>query len=174
MGVSTDCIVAVSRARLDGSFDGKADTNVLSHLLAFALTVASPPLHPAAGPIVRVVEPSIAEALHARLMGTVRAMGVAGDAISHDDVTPFVAPLFPKGQTFAQTRQVLRDHNLGQLKMFKGTQMMSNGKTYVARFDLMKGMASEVFVVIDFDFTGTNEQDMVLSDTKAFLEATSM
>ena len=146
---------------------------MLSHLLAFALASTNP-APTAVRPIVPVVETAVANALHERLMGTVHAMGMAGDAISHDDVTSFVASLFPKGQTFAQTKQVLRDHNLGELRMFKGMQMMPNGKMYVTRFDLMKGMSSEVYVVIDFDFVGTNEQDMVLSDTKAFLDATSM
>ena len=146
---------------------------MLAHLLAFALATGDPSVPPTR-PLVRVVETAVANALHERLMGTVHAMGMAGDAISHDDVTAFVAPLFPKGQTFAQTQKVLRDHNLGQLKMFKGTQMMPNGKMYATRFDLMKGMSSEVYVIIDFDFVGTTEQDMVLSDTKAYLQATSM
>ena len=124
------------------------------------------------GPRAREATP--ASALRQKLMDTVHAMGTKGDMVAHDDVSSIIAPLFPAGQSFAATQQVVKQYRLGQLRMFKGTQMMPNGKMYATRFSLVSGMISDVYVIIDFDFVGTNEQDMVLQTTKAFLQSTSM
>ena len=119
-------------------------------------------------------EREAAASLRASLMDTVHAMGTRGDMIAHDDVTSIVAPLFPVGQSFAETQRVLKHYELGPLKMFMGTQILPLGKMYAARFSLLSGMMSDVYVTISFDFVGTTEQNMVLLTTRAFLQSSSM
>ena len=124
--------------------------------------------------LVRVAASDQSGNLRDALMDKLKGMNAANTGVFHDDITPLVAPLFPPGQTFAETQAILRRQDLGQLKMFKGKQDMTDGKMYATMFMVVDGMASEVYVVIDFDFVGDNESTMVLKKTKAFLRATSM
>ena len=148
---------------------------MIAHLLATALAFGLTPRAAApATPLHLVAAADHNDSLRDVLMDKLNGMNAANTGVFHDDITPLVTPLFPPGQTFAETQAILRRQDLGQLKMFKGKQDMTDGKMYATMFMVVDGMASEVYVVIDFDFVGDSESTMVLKKTKAFLRATSM
>ena len=147
-------------------------------LSVLAVVLAFGPGHALDTPRMRAVIPIIDIAkpddIRTKLMETLHAMNATSTGIFHDDISAIVAPMFPPGQSFAETQRVLRQNNLGELTMFRGTQDMQNGKMYATRAGLMGGMVSDVDIIIDFDFVGTNEKNMVLQSTKAFLHGTGM
>ena len=77
-------------------------------------------------------------------------------ASSATEVWSAVAKYFPQGQPLAETETVIQQQDLGHLQPFKGSQKSADGAMYVTRFSLMNGAFSEVYVVLNFEFTGTN------------------
>lgn len=112
--------------------------------------------------------------LHDVLMEKFHAMNAASKGIFHDDVTYVVAPIFPVGQRMSETKRIIAEQKLGALRIFKGEQDVTQGTMYVTKFYLMDAMFSHVEVVIDFDFEGTSETDMVLRKMNAFIDASNM
>ena len=108
------------------------------------------------------------------LMDRFHAMNAAEQGIFHQDISDVVAPYFPLGQSFAATKTMIKQQNLGILRPFKGDQPEPDGMMYVTRFSLMDAMFSDVYIVLDFDFEGRSEADMVLRKTSASIRAANM
>ena len=111
--------------------------------------------------------------LHKMLMGKFDAMNTKSEGIFREDVTPSLAAYFPVGQPIAETRKIIADQKLGTLKPFKGINDPGMGTMFVSKFDLTSAMFSHVYVVLDFDFEGS-EPDMKLKMMKAYLRASNM
>lgn len=118
----------------------------------------------------------VADAAHGdlrkNLMDSFAAMNSANKGIFHDDVSSVVAPYFPLGQTFADTQTVIAAQHIGPLKPFKGKQI--GGPMYVTKLNLMAETFGDIDVVLDFEFSGHTESDMVLTKVKAYVRATNM
>ncbi|MDR3461943.1 MAG: hypothetical protein P4L76_06495 [Beijerinckiaceae bacterium] len=112
--------------------------------------------------------------LHDVLMEKFHTMNAASKGIFHDDITEAVSPIFPLGQRMSDTKRIIDEQKLGSLRLFKGEQDAAQGTMYVTKFYLMDAMFSHVEVVIDFDFEGPNEANMVLRKMNAFIDASSM
>jgi len=108
------------------------------------------------------------------LMDKFHAMNDAGQGIFQHDVSPLIEAYFPPGQPFAETVRILRDQNLGTLTKFKGMQDPAGGTMYVTKFNLMNGMFSEVYVVLNFDFEGKTEAGMTVKKATAMLRGGNM
>jgi len=108
------------------------------------------------------------------LMDKFHAMNAAGQGIFQHDVSPLIRAYFPPGQPFAETVRILREQDLGTLTKFKGMQDPAGGTMYVAKFNLMNGMFSEVYVVLNFDFEGETEAGMTLKKATAMLRGGNM
>ena len=152
---------------------------MISFLFAIALNAIGPAPHrPPVAALSRPLRRAAADAptpdIGQTLMTKFHAMEDAKQGVFHDEVTPLVAAYFPPGQTFAETQAILEQQHLGTLKPFKGTLDPSEGKMYVTTFSLMLKMFSDVYVVLDFDFDGTTQPDMVLRRMRAFLSANNM
>lgn len=117
---------------------------------------------------------NLRDSLMAPLMDKFHAMNDAGQGIFQHDVTAMVAPYFPPGQPFAETQRILKEQDLGTLQKFKGMQDSPGATMYVAKFSLMNGTFSEVYVVLNFDFAGQSEADMVVKKAGGFLRAGAM
>jgi hypothetical protein len=117
---------------------------------------------------------TLRDALTAPLMNKIHSMNDAGEGIFQEDVTSIVAPYFPPGQTFAETQKILKDQDLGSLRKFRGMQDHPGTTMYVARFNLMYGTFTQVYVVLNFDFAGGSEANMVLTKAGGFLRAGGM
>ncbi len=153
---------------------------MLAALLALALLSATgpAPVMPADKAPVALVEEAIpTESLHdaliAPLMDRFHFMNDTKQGIFQDDVTSIIAPYFPPGQPFAETKKILEEEHLGPLQKFKGLDE-PGGKMFVSKFSLMYGMFSEVYVVLHFDFVGQSEEDMVVRKTDGFLRSGAM
>ena len=149
-------------------------------MLAAVLTIAFSPALPmnyvasSAAVIACLDASSSGGNLHERLMSKFTTMNAAGTGIFHEDVSCAVAPMFPLGQTFDRTSEIARRQGLGNLRPFRGKQMPGPGRMFVARTSLMNKMFSDVYVVVDFDFDGPDEQHLVLKKVEAFLDASNM
>ena len=139
-----------------------------------ALARPAPPRPATPARPVAIVEVTAAPALRDAVMAKFHAMNEGNQGIFHDDITPLVAPYFPDGQTFAETRKVLEDQKLGPMMLFKGRYDQREGRMYVSMFSVMTQMFSSVSVVVRFDFAGTTERTMVLRHVSAFLQASNM
>ena len=111
--------------------------------------------------------------LHQMLMQKFDAMNTMGQGIFHQDVTGIVAPYFPVGQTKSETEKIIVDQHLGTMKPFKGTNDPGMGSMFVMKFDLSSHMFSNVYVVLDFDYSG-DAPNMKLIAMKAYLRASNM
>jgi hypothetical protein len=109
-----------------------------------------------------------------KIMGEIHYMNDTEQGIFHHDVTKTLAPYFPHGQAMRDTEAVIADHQLGALRKFKGEEDPSEGTMYMTSFEMMAGMGSNVYVVIDFDFDGATRDTMVLRRMKAFVRAKAM
>ncbi|WP_020174997.1 hypothetical protein [Methyloferula stellata] len=159
---------------------------MLTAFLAFALFAADMPAcgvqahhaHAASADIVLANDAAPAKALRdaltAPLMNKIHSMNDAGEGIFQVDVTSIVAPYFPAGQTFAETQKVLKEQDLGSLRKFQGMQDHPGTTMYVARFNLMYGAFTQVYVVLNFDFAGGSENNMVLTKAGGLLRAGGM
>jgi len=152
---------------------------LLAFLLAFAL--ASPehpsPRQPGSAPALILADDATAASLRKnlmdRLMDKFHSMNDAGQGFFQDDISPIVAPYFPPGQPFAETAKVIHDQKLGRLQKFQG--MQEQGTTdYVSKFSLMGGMFSEVYIVLNFEFEGQTEANMVVKKTTAYIRGGNM
>jgi hypothetical protein len=153
---------------------------MLVAFLAFALFCAGGPAHasyPDHSAIVLTDDAApkqkLRDSLMAPLMDRFHWMNDTKQGIFQDDVTSIVAPYFPPGQTFAETKKIIKEQDLGTLQKFKGLDE-PGGRMYVSKFSLMNGMFSQVYVVLDFDFVGQNETDMVVRKVGGFLRANAM
>ncbi len=117
---------------------------------------------------------TLRDSLTAPLMDKFHAMNDAQQGIFQEDISLFIAPFFPPGQAFAETQKVLKEQDLGGLQKFKGMQDHPGATMYVARFNLMYGTFTQVYVVLNFDFAGNSEADMVLTKAGGFLRAGGM
>lgn len=97
---------------------------------------------------------TLRDVLTAPLMDKLHSMNDVGQGIFQEDVTSIVVPYFPPGQAFAETQKVLTEQDLGSLRKFKGMQDHPGATMYVARFNLMYGAFTQVYVVLNFDFAG--------------------
>ncbi len=152
---------------------------MLAFLLAFALVSQgqSPLLQHKSAPALILANDATAAGLRKnlmdRLMDKFHSMNDAGQGFFQDDISPIVASYFQPGQPFMETAKVIHDQNLGQLQKFKG--MQDPGTTdYVSKFNLMSGMFSEVYVVLNFEFEGQTEADMVLKKATAYIRGGNM
>ena len=109
-----------------------------------------------------------------KLMAKMHGMNAAQQGIFSEDVTEVVAPYFPAGQPLKTTEAVLAREGLGSLRKFRGEQDPSQGSMYVSSFDLMNGMGSTVYVVIDFDLDGDTRSTMTVRTVRAFIRSKSM
>ena len=123
--------------------------------------------------IVRVAEGLQAD-LKAKLMGKFDAMNAKREGIFHEDVTPTVAPYFPAGQPIADTRKIIAEQHLGEFVPFKGKMMADENAPFPTKFHLMGAQYSQVEVIFDFDFDGTNETNFKVKSVHAYLRGTSM
>jgi hypothetical protein len=154
---------------------------VLAFLLALALawpTASAETPHRQTSHILRTgaasPETSLRKTLMDRLMDKFHTMNDARQGFFQDDISTMVAPYFPPGQSFAETQKVIKEQNLGQLQKFEG-QPDPNGDTmYVTKFNLMSGMFSQVYVVLNFDFDGTTETNMTVQKTTAYIRGGNM
>jgi len=105
-------------------------------------------------------------------MDSFEAMNAAGKGIFHDDVSGVVASYFPLGQPFAETQKVVAAQHIGPLKPFTGKQV--SGTMYVTKLNLMAETFGDVDVVLDFEFSGRTESDMILTKVKAYVRAMNM
>ncbi len=159
---------------------------MLAVFLAFALATAGSPqgimqANPSHGDVATFVlaediapRENLRTSLMAPLMDKFHAMNDAGQGIFQHDITSIVAPYFPPGQRFADTQRILKEQNLGTLQKFQGMQDSPGATMYVAKFSLMNGTFSEVYVVLNFDFAGKSEADMVVTKAGGFLRAGAM
>lgn len=111
--------------------------------------------------------------LKTMLMDKVDAMNARSEGIFHHDVTPDVAPYFPIGQSMSETKRIVAEQKLGELKPFKGTNDPGMGTMFVAKSDLVSHVFSHVYVVLDFDYAGV-APDMKLIAMKAYMRAGNM
>ncbi len=116
---------------------------------------------------------TLREKLVAPLMDKFHDMNAAKQGIFQEDISAIVGAYFPPGQSFVETQRIIREQNLGSLMLFKGMQD-SPGTMYVSRFDLMNGMFSEVYVVLNFDFAGKTETDMTVTKAGGYLRGGGM
>ena len=107
-------------------------------------------------------------------MSTFHAMDAANRGIFQNDISTVVAPYFPPGQPFDKVKDTIESQKLGSLQPFKGKHDAIGGAMYVTRFSLMTGAFSEVYVVLNLDFTGKNEGDMVLQRAGGFIRGSNM
>lgn len=108
------------------------------------------------------------------LMDKFHAMDAANRGIFQDDISAVVAPYFPPGQPFDEVRKTIERQKLGSLQPFRGKHDAIRGAMYVTRFSLMTGAFSEVYIVLDLDFTGETEADMVLQKAGGFIRGSNM
>jgi hypothetical protein len=150
---------------------------MISALLALSLLHADARSHPVTTAVPMI---DIADSMTIRgdiadvMMKKFHTMAAADKGIFHDDVTAAVAPYFPVGQPIAETRRIAQEQKLGPLKPFKGSMNPGADMMFVTKLDLMSEMFSNVYVVFDFDFAGTNDADMVLKGMRAYLKAGNM
>ncbi len=147
---------------------------MLAAVLALVLGCSQAAPCQAGRPPPLVVAAAVPSTLRDALMAKYNAMNDGDQGIFHDDVTPLVASYFPKGQTFAETQRMIEDQKLGPLMPFKGRYDRGKGRMYVSMFSVMTQMFSSASVVVDFDFSGTSERTMVLTNVSAYLQATNM
>lgn len=130
-----------------------------------------PPRFADAGGHCLVLADEVAPAggLNDSLMGKFHSMNDVGQGICQVDISPMIAAYFPVGQSFSETQKVIRKQHMGLLQKFKGMQDPAGGTKYVTRFSLLNGLFSEVYIVVDLNFEGRTEADMVLKKATAFL-----
>ena len=114
------------------------------------------------------------EGLRDALMGKFHAMDAANRGIFQDDISPLVASYFPVGEPFGEVEKMIRDQGLGSLHLFKGKHDPAEGTMYVTQFSLMTGAFSTVYIVLDLDFAGRTEGDMVLKKAGGFIRGSNM
>lgn len=148
---------------------GRPSWRSLSFVLTLPLLFSSAVAH-ADDPIAK----GPANDVHQMLMRKFEAMNDTDQGIFHDDVTALLAPVFPVGQLQAETRKIVAEQKLGELRPFMGTNDTGMGDMFVTRFDLVGRLSEHVYVVVDFDFDKASDGKSRLKQMKAFFRAPAM
>jgi hypothetical protein len=150
---------------------------VLSASTALLLLLSGPVIHPRTNgnaALVHAADTMPAGSLRAEMMAKFHSMNDAGNGIFSDDISAAVAKYFPPGQSLMETEKVIQQQDLGHLQPFKGSGHPADGAMYVTRFSLMSGTFSEVYIVLNFEFSGTTRDDMVVKKARAFIRGSNM
>ena len=153
-------------------------------LIALALLLGQPlggpgPLH-CPGPckeeirLVRVADTGEQGDLHKQLMGKYLSMNAKHEGIFHENITPTVEKYFPVGQPIAETKKIIAEQHLGELKPYMGKPMADEGSPFATTFHVTDKNFTEVAVVLHIGFSGHDESDFKVKTVHAFLRGTGM
>lgn len=125
-------------------------------------------------PLVHTVQAAESGDLDGKIMTHIHKMNADGHGIFNEDISAIVAPYFPIGISFAAAEDRARRENLRPLAPYRGHKGPGTGAMYVTTFDMMKGMASSVFVAVYLTFEPDATGQQVLKATAAYLRASDM
>lgn len=148
-------------------------------LIALAAVLLGPQPHCApsrAEPraLIHAADNDAHQSLKALCASLFEKMNDKNEGIFHEDISAAVAPYFPAGQPIAETRKVIAEQKLGELRAFKGKMMASETAPFATSFRLMGAQYSQVEVVLHFDFKGDSDSNYTVKSVHAYFRGTSM